>query len=117
MSLEKEQRHIAILGSTGSIGTQALEVIALHADVLVVSVLTAQHNWQLLAQQARQFQPNAVVIGNEAHLGALREALDDLPIKVYAGAAAIEQVVAMDEIDVVLTALVGFAGLRPTLNA
>lgn len=117
MSLEKEQRHIAILGSTGSIGTQALEVIALHADVLVVSVLTAQHNWQLLAQQARQFQPNAVVIGNEAYLGQLRDALDDLPIKVYAGAAAIEQIVAMEEIDVVLTALVGFAGLRPTLNA
>jgi 1-deoxy-D-xylulose-5-phosphate reductoisomerase len=117
MSLEQEQRHIAILGSTGSIGTQALEVIALHADVLVVSVLTAQNNWQLLAQQARQFHPNTVVIGNEVYLGPLRDALHDLPIKVFAGAAAIEQVVAMDEIDVVLTALVGFAGLRPTLNA
>jgi 1-deoxy-D-xylulose-5-phosphate reductoisomerase len=115
--LEETKRHIAILGSTGSIGTQALEVIALHSDWLEVSVLTAHHNADLLIQQARQFVPNAVVIANKALYTKVRDALEDLPIKVYAGEDALEQVVAMEEIDIVLTALVGFSGLRPTLNA
>jgi 1-deoxy-D-xylulose-5-phosphate reductoisomerase len=115
--LEKTKRHIAILGSTGSIGTQALEVIALHHEWLEVSVLTAHHNADLLIRQARQFVPNAVVIVNKARYAQVRDALEDLPIKVYAGEEALEQVVAMEEIDIVLTALVGFSGLRPTLNA
>lgn len=115
--MEDKKRHIAILGSTGSIGTQALEVIALHSDLLSVSVLTAHHNADLLIRQARQFVPNAVVIVNKALHGQVRDALEDLPIKVWAGEEALEQVVAMEEIDIVLTALVGFSGLRPTLNA
>ena len=115
--VEQEKRHIAILGSTGSIGTQALDVIAQHKDFLEVSVLTAQNNAALLITQARTFVPNAVVIGNETLFAEVREALADLPIKVYAGAKAIEQIVEMEEIDVVLTALVGFSGLRPTINA
>lgn len=115
--MQHEKRHIAILGSTGSIGVQALEVVEAQPDLLAVSVLTAQNQWELLAQQARKFQPNAVVIVNENHLSALRDALADTDIKVYAGADALEQIVAVDEIDMVLTALVGFSGLRPTLNA
>lgn len=115
--LQHEKRHIAILGSTGSIGVQALEVVEAQPDLLAVSVLTAQNQWELLAQQARKFQPNAVVIVNEDHYHSLRDALADTDIKVYAGADALEQIVAMEEIDMVLTALVGFSGLRPTLNA
>lgn len=115
--MEDNRRHIAILGSTGSIGTQALEVIALHSDLLSVSVLTAHHSAALLIAQARQFVPNAVVIVNKALYAQVRDALADLPIKVFAGEDALEQVVAMEEIDIVLTALVGFSGLRPTLNA
>jgi 1-deoxy-D-xylulose-5-phosphate reductoisomerase len=115
--MKHDKRHIAILGSTGSIGTQALEVIALHPEVLVVSVLTANNNADLLIEQALKFQPNAVVIVNEDHLQKVRDGLADTFIKVYAGAAALEQVVEMEEIDMVLTALVGFSGLRPTLSA
>jgi 1-deoxy-D-xylulose-5-phosphate reductoisomerase len=115
--MENKKRHIAILGSTGSIGTQALEVIALHPEALAVSVLTAHHNADLLIAQARKFQPNAVVIVNESHLQKVRDGLSDTFIKVYGGAAALEQIVEMEEIDMVLTALVGFAGLRPTLRA
>lgn len=115
--MEDNKRHIAILGSTGSIGTQALEVIALHSDLLSVSVLTAHHNADLLIRQAREFVPNAVVIVNKALYGQVRDALEGLPIKVWAGEEALEQVVAMEEIDIVLTALVGFSGLHPTLNA
>lgn len=110
-------RNIAILGSTGSIGTQALDVVAAHNDKFTVSVLTAHSNWALLAQQARTFLPNAVVIVDENYYEKLKESLADLPIKVYAGAEAMAQVVTMDEIDMVLTALVGFSGLRPTINA
>lgn len=111
------KRHIAILGSTGSIGTQALEVIALFPERFEVSVLTAHRNADLLIQQARQFRPNAVVIAEKSLHAQVRDALADLPIKVWAGPDAVEQVVSMEEIDMVLTALVGFSGLRPTLNA
>ncbi len=110
-------RNIAILGSTGSIGTQALEVIEKNPDKFEVSVLTAHHNWELLAIQARKFRPNAVVIVNTAYFDLLKEALSDLPIKVYAGTEAMEQIVRMDEIQMVLTALVGFSGLKPTIQA
>ena len=107
--MEDNKRQIAILGSTGSIGTQALEVIELHSDLLAVSVLTANNNAELLIEQARKFVPNTVVIGNKDLLQKVRDALEDLPIKVFAGEAAIEQIVAMEEIDIVLIALVGFS--------
>jgi 1-deoxy-D-xylulose-5-phosphate reductoisomerase len=111
------KKHIAILGSTGSIGTQALEVIAAHPEALEVEVLTAQNNAALLIQQARKFKPNAVVIANEDHYRLVKEALKDEPVKVYAGENALCSVVQMEEIDVVLTALVGYSGLRPTMKA
>ena len=115
--MEENKRNIAILGSTGSIGEQALDVIRLHSELLQVSVLTARNNVDRLIEQAREFIPNAVVIANEAHYPRLKEGLADLPIKVYAGDEAMEQIVTMTEIEVVLTALVGFSGLKPTLNA
>lgn len=111
------KKHLAILGSTGSIGTQALEVVAANPDRFAVEVLTAQRNADLLIAQALQFKPNAVVIGDEALYERVKNALWDAGIKVYAGADALAQVVEMEEIDIVLTALVGFAGLRPTLAA
>ncbi len=114
---ENKKKQIAILGSTGSIGTQALQVIAEHTDLFEARILTANNQWELLAQQARQFQPAAVVIANEAHYEALRDAISDLPIAVYAGADALCQVVEGNEVDMVLTAMVGFAGLPPTIAA
>lgn len=111
------KRKIAILGSTGSIGTQALEVIEEHPDMFEVYVLTAHHQVDLLIRQARRFMPEIVVIANERHYPRLKEALADLPIKVWGGADALAQVVQMKPIDMVLTALVGYAGLRPTIAA
>jgi len=111
------KKQIAILGSTGSIGRQALEVIAQHPDNFEVEVLTANNSIDLLIEQARQFVPNAVVITNKDQYPVLKEALSDLPIKVYAGAEALCQVVQMESIDMVLTAMVGFAGLKPTIEA
>lgn len=110
-------KSIAILGSTGSIGRQALEVIQAHSDQLSVEVLTAQDNADLLIQQAIAFNPNAVVIGNEDHYQKVKGALASHPIKVYAGVNALSSVVEMDSVDLVLTALVGYAGLRPTIRA
>lgn len=110
-------KKIAILGSTGSIGTQALDVIKQHPDQFEARVLTAGSNAELLIAQARAFVPDAVVIANESKYDQVKEALADLPIKVYTGAEAICQVVQSDEVDVVLTAMVGFAGLRPTVAA
>jgi len=115
--LESSKKNIAILGSTGSIGTQALEVIAAHSDSLAVEVLTAQNNAELLIEQAKRFNPNAVVIGNEEFYPAVKEALVPLGIKVFAGEKALASVVEMDSIDLVLTALVGYSGLKPTINA
>ncbi|MGB0422672.1 MAG: 1-deoxy-D-xylulose-5-phosphate reductoisomerase [Flavobacteriales bacterium] len=115
--MEERKKHIAILGSTGSIGTQALEVISEQPDHFVVEVLSAQNNADLLIQQALQHKPNAVVIGNEDLYKKVADALWDADIKTYAGAEALEQVVQMEEIDIVLTALVGYAGLKPTLAA
>lgn len=111
------KKQIAILGSTGSIGTQALQVIAEHSDLYEVYALTANNRVELLIEQARQFMPEAVVIGNEAKYSQLKEALSGLPIKVYAGEEALAQIVEAGPIDVVLTAMVGFAGLKPTINA
>ncbi len=110
-------RHIAILGSTGSIGKQALEVIKAHPENFTVELLTANGNADLLIQQAREFQPDTVVIADETKWQHLKDALKDLPIKVFAGNDAISQAVQMEEIDIVLTALVGYAGLKPTLDA
>ena len=110
-------RGIAILGSTGSIGTQALEVIREQSDTLHAEVLTAGSNADLLIKQALEFKPNAVVIADESKHGRVFDALFDEGIKVYCGAEALEQVVEMDGIKMVLTALVGAAGLKPTLSA
>ena len=111
------KRQIAVLGSTGSIGTQALQVIEEHSDKYEVYALTANNNVDLLIAQARKFLPDVVVVANEAHYGALRDALADLPIKVYAGADALADVVTAEPIDMVLASMVGYAGLRPTMNA
>ncbi|MGK7389853.1 MAG: 1-deoxy-D-xylulose-5-phosphate reductoisomerase [Candidatus Cyclobacteriaceae bacterium M2_1C_046] len=110
-------RRIAILGSTGSIGTQALEVIAAHPDHFEAEVLTAQNNADLLIEQARKFKPNVVVIDNEDKYQQVFDALDPLDIKVYAGSKALASVVQMETIDLVLTSLVGYAGLLPTIKA
>jgi len=113
-----ERRQIAILGSTGSIGTQALEVIREHSDLYEVYCLTANNRVDQLAEQARRFNPAAVVIANEAHYGRLCRLLGDRPdIKVYAGAKALDEIVEAGPIDMVLTAMVGFAGLSPTIHA
>jgi len=112
-----ENKRVAILGSTGSIGTQTLDVIRQHPDWFTVEVLTAQHNWELLVAQALEFKPNAVVIGNEIYYAQVKEALSTEEIKVFTGQKAIAQVVEMETIDVVLTALVGYAGLIPTVHA
>lgn len=111
------KKRIAILGSTGSIGTQALEVIAENPDHFEVEILTANNNIELLIQQAKKFQPNMVVIANNCRYKELSEALKDEPIKIFAGKDALAQVVQLDTIDIVLTAMVGYAGLIPTLNA
>ena len=112
-----QTRGIAILGSTGSIGTQALEVIREQPETLHAEVLTAHRNAPLLIQQALEFKPNTVVIGDLSRLGEVKDALWEHGIKVYGGPEALEQVVEMEGIQVVLTALVGAAGLRPTLRA
>ena len=110
-------KKICILGSTGSIGTQALDVIRQHQELFEVHTLTAYNNAQLLIQQAREFQPDSVVIVREDLYNEVSEALADLPIKVYTGSQALCEVVTHSEIDIVLTAMVGFAGLRPTIAA
>ncbi|MEX2230692.1 MAG: 1-deoxy-D-xylulose-5-phosphate reductoisomerase [Cyclobacteriaceae bacterium] len=115
--MNSSKKHIAILGSTGSIGRQALQVIEQHQGVFEVEVLTAQNNTPLLIEQAKRFKPNAVVIGNDKHYEDLKRGLVDEDIKVYAGENALASVVQMDSIDLVLTALVGYSGLLPTIKA
>lgn len=110
-------KNIAILGSTGSIGTQTLEVIEAHPDLFTAEVLTANNNVALLAEQALKFKPNAVVIGNERKYPELKEALKNEDIKVFAGKEALAQVAAFGTVDVVVTATVGYSGLLPTVNA
>lgn len=111
------KKRIAILGSTGSIGTQALEVISMYPDEFQLEVITGNQNAELLIKQAIQFEPNVVVIANHEKYGFVQESLEKYPVKVYAGHDAISQVVEMDTIDIVLTALVGYSGLVPTINA
>lgn len=115
--MEKIKKRIAILGSTGSIGTQALEVIREHGDQFEAEVLTARNNSALLIKQALEFNPNAVVIENEQHYPYVKEALSGTSVKVFAGQEALTSITEMETIDLVLTALVGFSGLRPTLRA
>ncbi|MDP4240421.1 MAG: 1-deoxy-D-xylulose-5-phosphate reductoisomerase [Bacteroidota bacterium] len=115
--LNESKKQIAILGSTGSIGTQALEVISENRSLFDVYALTANNNVDLLIKQSRKFQPEMVAIGNEDHYQRLKSALSDLPIKVFAGADSIAQVAEMQPIDMVLTAMVGYSGLKPTMNA
>ncbi|NMM49484.1 1-deoxy-D-xylulose-5-phosphate reductoisomerase [Marinigracilibium pacificum] len=114
---DQEKKHVAILGSTGSIGVQALEVIEANPDKFVAEVLTAQNSADTLIKQALKFKPNAVVIGNEDKYQEVFDALDSHDIKVYAGENALSSVLEMDSIDIVLTAVVGYAGLKPTIRA
>lgn len=115
--MEKKKQQLCILGSTGSIGTQALDVVRQHPDRYEVYCLTANNSVEKLVRQAREFKPAAVVIANEAHYKALQELLRDEPIKVYAGKEALEQIVSAEPIDMVLAAMVGFSGLVPTIKA
>jgi 1-deoxy-D-xylulose-5-phosphate reductoisomerase len=111
------RKRIAILGATGSIGTQTLEVVENNPELFEIEVLTANNNTRLLIEQAKKFQPNVVVISNACHYDEVADALKNEPIKVYAGREALQQVVAMSTIDVVVTAMVGYSGLIPTCNA
>ncbi|MEK7198888.1 MAG: 1-deoxy-D-xylulose-5-phosphate reductoisomerase, partial [Bacteroidota bacterium] len=111
------QKRIAIFGSTGSIGTQALEVIAANPSLFTAEILTAQTNGELLVKQALQFNPNIVVIGDEKKYPAVKEALKHTTVKVFAGEKAIEEVASVDCYDMMLAAIVGYAGLKPTLRA
>ncbi|WP_222844096.1 1-deoxy-D-xylulose-5-phosphate reductoisomerase [Saccharicrinis aurantiacus] len=111
------KKRVAILGSTGSIGTQALEVIEKNPEKFEVEVLTANNRVGKLIEQCKQFMPNIVVIANKEKYSVLQDALEDLPIKVYAGSESISQVVETESVDIVLTAMVGFSGLQPTINA
>ncbi len=113
-----KKKQICILGSTGSIGTQALEVVEEHSDLYEVYCLTANNRVELLAEQAHKFHPAAVVIANEARYDELKRLMDDMPdVKVYAGRQALDEIVEANPIDMVLTAMVGFAGLSPTIHA
>ena len=111
------KRRIAILGSTGSIGTQTLDVIERNPDKFEVEILTAGSNWELLVQQAIKFQPNAVVIANESLYQSTKDALKDYPVKVFTGSKSISDVVEFDTVDMVVAAMVGYSGLIPTVNA
>jgi 1-deoxy-D-xylulose-5-phosphate reductoisomerase len=117
MDLREPKKQITILGSTGSIGTQALEVVAENNSLFEVFALTANNQVDLLIAQARKFNPEIVVIGNEQHYSKLKESLADLPIKVFAGEESIAQIAGMETADIVLTAMVGYSGLKPTINA
>ena len=117
MSAAVQKKRIAIFGSTGSIGTQALDVIRAQSDIFQVEILTAQTNDELLVAQALEFKPNAVVIGDETKYQKVKEALASHDVKVFAGEKALEEVADFDTYDIMLAAIVGFAGLKPTLKA
>ena len=112
-----KRKGIAILGSTGSIGTQTLEVIDAHLDIFEVIVLSAKNSWELLVKQAKKFKPDSVVIGNEQYFNQVKEALKDDFVKVFSGKKALAQIVEHTAVDIVLTAMMGYAGLLPTINA
>lgn len=111
------RQRIAVLGSTGSIGTQTLEVMRLHPELFEPTIFTANRNWQLLARQAREFMPDSVVIADERFYAPLRDALADLPVKVWAGEGDVAAAAESPSVDVVVNALVGYAGLVPTVRA
>ena len=111
------RQRIALLGSTGSIGVQTLDIVRENSSLFEITTLTAHRNWQILAQQAVEFMPDSVVIADERYYADLKNALAQYPIKVYAGDAAVAQVAADDNVDVVVNALVGYAGLMPTVAA
>ncbi|MBT5698937.1 MAG: 1-deoxy-D-xylulose-5-phosphate reductoisomerase [Flavobacteriales bacterium] len=115
--MNKKKKHIAILGSTGSIGTQSLEVVDAHPERFVVEVLTANNNSKLLIEQSKKYKPNVVVVTNESKYKEVNNALFDLGIKVFSGENSLEEVVENENIDIVLTALVGYSGLKPTIRA
>jgi 1-deoxy-D-xylulose-5-phosphate reductoisomerase len=117
MMTDSHIKRIAIFGSTGSIGMQALDVIKAHSDKFCVEVLTAHKNYDLLVRQALEFNPNIVVIVDETKYEEVKDALRSTDIKVFAGEKALEEVASMDCYDLMLAAIVGYAGLRPTLNA
>ena len=117
MNVNKSVKRIAIFGSTGSIGTQALEVIAANPELFSVEVLTGNGNDELLVEQALKFQPNIVVIAEESKYNKVKEALSNTDIKVFAGEKALEEVASLDVYDMMLAAIVGYAGLKPTMNA
>lgn len=117
MSEQSPRKRVAIFGSTGSIGTQALDVIRSHSDLFEVEILTAHSNDELLVRQAKEFNPNAVVITDESRYQPVREALSGTDIKVFAGEKALEEVADFDSYDIMLAAIVGFAGLKPTMRA
>lgn len=117
MSENLDITNIAVLGSTGSIGTQTLDVISENPGKFRAAVLTAGSNWKLLAEQARRFMPSAVVIGNDSHYKELKDALSDLPVEVHSGADAIADAAARTDVDTVVTAMVGYSGLIPTIRA
>ncbi|MDE7189419.1 MAG: 1-deoxy-D-xylulose-5-phosphate reductoisomerase, partial [Muribaculaceae bacterium] len=110
-------KHIAVMGSTGSIGTQTLDIIAAHPDRFKASMLSAHSNWRLLAEQALRFRPDTVVIADATHYDALREALAPIPVKVMAGPEALIEAVTAPEIDTLVTATVGYSGMLPTISA
>ena len=112
-----KKNRICVLGSTGSIGCQTLEIISANSEIFQAEVLTSNKNWKLLAQQALEFNPDAVVIADATYYKDLSEALKNTDIKVYAGSDAVEQVAAATNVDTVVSAIVGFAGLFPTVNA
>ena len=111
------KQRIALLGSTGSIGVQTLDIVRENSELFEITTLTAHRNWEALARQAEEFAPDSVVIADDSKYDALRRALADRPVKVYAGADAIRQVVQADTVDTVVNALVGYAGLLPTVAA
>ena len=113
---ETNKKRIAIFGSTGSIGTQTLEVISMHPDLFEVEILTAQTNAALLIEQALKYIPNAVVIGDKSKYEVVKAALDPKDIKVFAGESALEEVAEFDTYDMMFAAIVGFAGLKPVLK-
>lgn len=113
----RKKQRLAVLGSTGSIGRQTLDIAAQYADRFEITVLTANNNWEMLARQAAAFGPDSVVIANKDFYAPLKEALAEHPVKVYAGPEALEQVVALESVDTVVMALMGYSGLFPTVSA
>ena len=115
--MTQSKQRLAVLGSTGSIGTQTLDIVRRYGDRFEITTLSAHSNWKKLVEQAVEFTPDNVVIADKTHYTAVRDALADHPVKVYAGSDALEQVVCSEQVDTVVMALVGYSGLFPTVSA